>query len=507
MASRATLPSLLGIFSSLDQIERHTFLNELSRQFRPSDWWYLQGIFATRTIYRDIVGTLPIEISVQILEYLEPVDSIRLRFVSKRWNYLLCSEVVCGALVNRWYPIDLKLHLQGKPWRWILENAASRDQKILKINCDTEERLFVQPEPDVPFTQNLKYDPAFDPYQSFLEGQAAYIDFSADRGGRFLCVIDLTKEPVEPVVELAAPSRVALSGVYLMKEYVMATTGDTTRAYVWNIKTQECKTIRLPNTNVLRFVADGNIFVATIYKEDKAILYNAIDNRTISVGQGMCSGDVQTKVNILDEKKKLLTMVHRDDRECCIVQTYSTCNGELIKTETFKLPHRIIRPLHVNLRCGEHDFIVFMNVVWPPKDDPRFKKDRGFFSTREGLCTHALIFNRQKGCFLHQRLWFKDLSDLPQILHMYQGVVHARGLSGWSLYTGLNVPMCTSESFFPLSTQKLCLEVYEHMAIHTISPGRIVYKRTEGTDDWATWVQVYRGNRENEENGDGEETV
>lgn len=485
-----------------------------------------------RTIYRDIIGTLPTEISVQILEYLEPKHSVQLRYVSKRWSELLSSDVVCTALVKRWYPIDLKLHMNKKPWRWILENASSRDQSLFNIDGDTEECLFVQPEYDETRYPGELYDPVLDPYRSFLEGRAAYIDFSDDRGGRFVCVIDLVKEPAVLVGEFATPSRITFIGVYLMRDYVMATTRDTTMAYVWNIATQECKTIRLPNTNVDRFVADGNIFVATIHGEDGAILYNAIDNSTISVGKGMYSAlnntvftkeqmssdGVDTKVNILDAEKELLTMIRRDHRQRCLVHTYSTRNGELIKTKTFELPHSIDQSLSTNLRCGEHDFIVFMSEVRPPKDDPRFEKEDFFcIPQKRHVCTHTLIFNRQTGCFRHQLLWFKDLttvaSGLPRYLHMYEGVIHA--CRSWEVHIGVNVPMST-ESFVPVSTLRIKLMIPEYTAVHTVSPGKILFKRYESRDvnsPMATDVQVYRGVREIEERSeedsseDREETV
>lgn len=129
--------SLLQSFSTLPQQERRKFLTELASHFHPSDWWHLDGLLQQQTIYRrfDIVPALPIELAVQVLQYLSLPELFRNRRVSRYWHRILSSDAICRGLALQRFPATsrefilsqkLESHSNIKSWRHLFEDIASR---------------------------------------------------------------------------------------------------------------------------------------------------------------------------------------------------------------------------------------------------------------------------------------------------------------------------------------------------------------------------------------------
>ncbi|KAF8427785.1 hypothetical protein EV426DRAFT_367537 [Tirmania nivea] len=124
-------------FSTLPQEDRRKFLTEFASHFRPSDWWHLDRLLQQQTIYRrfDIVPALPIELAVQVLQYLQLPELFLNRRVSRRWRNLLSSDAICRSLALVRFPAasrefilsqQSENHSNIKSWRHLLEDIASR---------------------------------------------------------------------------------------------------------------------------------------------------------------------------------------------------------------------------------------------------------------------------------------------------------------------------------------------------------------------------------------------
>lgn len=513
METSAALSDLLNTFESLSQVERHRFFNELSCRFQPSDWWYLQQSITSRDIYWDIVGTLPIEVSIQILEYLEPVQVIRLRRVSRRWRGLLGAEDLCRAVLQRWFPLDARRN--GSPqrsWSWLLENSASRDLAILRQEIGKRVVLEWQRSQSSSMTLH-NY-----PIRSFLGDRVATIEVF----DRSICVVDLAKCEVL-IKGLATPERQLLTDVCLMKDYVMARVLGGGRTFVWNIATRECKLIRKPNSYILDAVVDGNTFLATLHGESQAILYNAVENKMISVEPeplipGVCRSHHQD-VNILDDEMGHLIVVRhglaRKDTgsiKPITIYTYSTTNGRLLGHKYYEVTYFAeARRIETNARCGEHSFIINMcaptldidiPVAQPHPDNSTNTTNTNTSnnnSTNKGIYTLALIFDRQTRTISQQRLWFKNLRQIPQAVYMYEGTVFTMPVE---LAVATKIPMSTGESYHPVVTTKR--RGQDPHPLHIVPPRTLVFAGSDGHNDEHFYVDTYYGVREREERADGD---
>lgn len=506
METSAALGDLLDTFESLSQVERHAFFHELSCRFQPSDWWYLQQFIATRDIYRDIVGTLPVEVSIQILEYLEPAQVIRLRRVSKRWRELLGAEDLCRAVLQRWFPLDA--NRSGPPqrsWTWLLENSASRDFAILRQEFG--KRVVLQWQRTLTSAMALHHYPI----RSFLEGRVATIE-AFDRS---ISVVDLAKCELL-AKELATPERQLLTDVCLMKDYVMARVLGGGQTYVWNIATRECKLIRKPNSYILNAVADGNSFLATLHGEPQAILYNAVQNRMISIEAEPpfpVTPPNRQDVRILDDKRERLIVVRhglmRKDSghvKTIAVYTYSTTNGKLLGRKDCEMAHFAEAcKIETNARWGEDSFIIDMcapvlDVDIPSFDgaaQPHLDNTSASTDTNKGVYTLALIFDRRTHTISQQRLWFKNLAQIPLAVYMYEGTVYTMPDE---LAVATKVPMSTGESYHPVVTTKR--PGPGSHPLHIVPPRTLVFTGSDGQSDDHFHVDTYYGVREREERFD-----
>ena len=77
---------------------RHAFLNDVVDQLTPWEWRNLLTTLAARSFHYDILGNLPVELVHRVAGYLDGVDIISSRRVSKRWQELLRSEELCRKI-------------------------------------------------------------------------------------------------------------------------------------------------------------------------------------------------------------------------------------------------------------------------------------------------------------------------------------------------------------------------------------------------------------------------
>lgn len=82
---------------------RHQFLDDLIEGLTAYEWRYLRHRLMQRRFQCDVFGELPLEIALCIVAYLDPLDVVVSRRVSKRWHSLLTAEEVSTQVyLNCW---------------------------------------------------------------------------------------------------------------------------------------------------------------------------------------------------------------------------------------------------------------------------------------------------------------------------------------------------------------------------------------------------------------------
>ncbi|KAA8893367.1 hypothetical protein FN846DRAFT_979381 [Sphaerosporella brunnea] len=417
------LADALAAFDSLSPAERKTYLTELSKRFRSSDWRYIRKMVSAREASpKDLSQILPIELVTQIFEYLMPRELAPCLLVNKNWNALLKEEHICRAIVQRWYPDESQRATQ-RPWKWILENAVSREIAILRA----------RPSSMVVLPKGISSTGV-----SFMDRRMAAIH---SKNPGFVFVYDLSsctfiKE------RLTTPDRSTLSDVWLMKDFVVARTQCSTTIYVWNLETSELRTVRLPNTDLRTFEVDGNSFVALFYGSADFFLYDATTNTSRMIS---CVEDRQITSIILDMQNKRITAVAINESTGNVfgacAKTYAT-TGELLKVCSGTFIGTVDVPFfdNSNLRWGEDLYLLSMAWYQPLEGSLHY----------DGGHAHALLFDKKTCCFIKQRLWYKDMDQSPDFFYTYEGTVYGSMPNG--MVVAMHVPMDGKGYFNPVET-------------------------------------------------------
>ncbi|OAX76929.1 hypothetical protein ACJ72_08778 [Emergomyces africanus] len=74
----------------------------------------------------DILGCLPIELAAGIAAYLAPWDVFRYRSVSKRWNEILSSPLVCSSSFHAYFPDYQRLDTNEPGWPRLFRQVSKR---------------------------------------------------------------------------------------------------------------------------------------------------------------------------------------------------------------------------------------------------------------------------------------------------------------------------------------------------------------------------------------------
>ena len=175
----------------------------------------------------DILVELPVELSIRVLEYLTPAESIRLRLVSKSFHSLLTSEEVCRSLSHRFVKREYNSAKKLESWRLHYENHVSR-----RLSFGSGKAWLTESLP-------LMYLKSFCPETLYLAGA-----LGSERDT--VQVLDLNTYPaalVFPPTRMPDSSKV--KRVTLLPSFVVALT-TTNRGYSWNLETRRVYQFEAP---------------------------------------------------------------------------------------------------------------------------------------------------------------------------------------------------------------------------------------------------------------------
>lgn len=103
------LSNISDYIHTLDKVQRFQLLDLILRSLHGSDIWVMQQALDRYVKFtRDIVGTLPPDLSAHILSDLDLKDLLSCRLVSKKWNILI-SDSTLPACADIWKAMVLRL--------------------------------------------------------------------------------------------------------------------------------------------------------------------------------------------------------------------------------------------------------------------------------------------------------------------------------------------------------------------------------------------------------------
>ncbi|KAL5044446.1 hypothetical protein BDW71DRAFT_99566 [Aspergillus fruticulosus] len=228
-------------FKKLDTFPaRRTVYHQIIDQLNPHEWRDVQKRVNERTFQKDILGSLPLEVAVQIIQYLDVNDVHLLRRVSNRWHELLSSKSVCSVLFRQYTGGSLDEEFKSTFARY------SRRRSRLEQGFPVAHVQL-----DVSFGRDLDY----------CDGRYVW----SDDGGTTIVVFELCSQKTQ---RFCTENRERFERFRISENMVAAI---TVRGYchAWVIRTEEMHTVRLPNTNISHFIVGG--FRVAVYYENLSI--------------------------------------------------------------------------------------------------------------------------------------------------------------------------------------------------------------------------------------------
>ncbi|RPA98474.1 hypothetical protein L873DRAFT_1835919 [Choiromyces venosus 120613-1] len=238
----------INLFANLSPSSRKEFLSELSKKFYPSDWNHIHTLLEQRSFFMDILGTLSIELAFLVIQHLDPIDTIRLRRVSKHYHEIFTSEDVCRFMSYNLLPTEDD-SARPDSWRIYYENRVSRRWAFMNGESHNIEELVDST------TMNMT---------SFCHktSQFAYV---FENFTKFL-VVDLSTSPITEVLPpMFSTNRSRILLIQLLPTHVVVATSMGV-CYAWNLSTMEWHSFKLPNARVNSIHGDGNLVAISVLK-------------------------------------------------------------------------------------------------------------------------------------------------------------------------------------------------------------------------------------------------
>ncbi|KAE8144491.1 F-box domain protein [Aspergillus avenaceus] len=253
---------ILSRFKNLQSpLARRTVYSQLLQQMSRHEWRGIRDQLNQVSFQKDILGSLPTEITVQIAKYLSLSELHSLRRVSKRWNALLSSDLICSNALYRY---------TGRSFGTLAKRSLDRFLQYAKQRTRLE---LGQP---VFKVQEFSYMPVLRP------NHTTCLDFS---NGRF-----------------CTENRDSFT-VLRVSEYLVAAITPRGYCYVWSLDSGDSSCFRLPSLGWKRVVVRGvNVAIAFSGTENDFIIHWRLDThatRTFHIAKGLAYMDINPITDIL----------------------------------------------------------------------------------------------------------------------------------------------------------------------------------------------------------------
>ncbi|KAK6532244.1 hypothetical protein TWF281_006436 [Arthrobotrys megalospora] len=259
------LPALgeaVEAFEGASQKQRSHFIDALFASLRPSEKYALHAKLLQDNYFFDIFGSLPIEISLQIAERLDPKEIVLLRQVSSRWKSILSSKQLARDLIRVYYSSRSDFPYYANQFRQdpfsALRNLAFREyagqtglfrlktiynlsSKIINQNC-----FFGF----LGCSDNLQYVVFENLRQCSLPTTSQ------------LYLIDIKNYPPQGVISLINKHREALDPelIHVSSHCIAGVTFTSGRVLVWNMRGESVRNFRLMHEGTISMASSEKYF-------------------------------------------------------------------------------------------------------------------------------------------------------------------------------------------------------------------------------------------------------
>ncbi|CAG8908962.1 unnamed protein product [Penicillium egyptiacum] len=237
-----TQPIIAGFMALRDSSSRRAVINGILDNLSPHEIREVKSRFETITFHYDLLDKLPIELVAMLAKYLDLVDLVLLRKVSKRWCEVLSSTTVLTTAI-RYY---------------IGKSVIKPDCTLADFDTLIKKRIQVERGiPAVVATIPNDLPPDFEGELnrdniSCFNGVCAWIEESRDRTTIFMVHL-----PTGQNRTLTTANREEFTHVQVSDSLVSAI---SIRGYchVWNISKEQYKSFRIPSLQFVHYISIGS---------------------------------------------------------------------------------------------------------------------------------------------------------------------------------------------------------------------------------------------------------
>lgn len=193
----------------------------------------------------DILTALPPELSMKVLKHLTPIETIKLRVVSKSYNDLLTSEEICSLLSRRFIAPEDNSTKVLPSWRLHYENHLSR-----RLSFASGEPWLVESLGPADGAVNISFCP---------ETRCLALTI-----GDSVSVQDVNSYPVKCVLPPThAPDRSWIADAVLLPSFVVLAS-PMGHGYAWNLGTHKEHQFELPESRVTGMSGSRNLVAISL---------------------------------------------------------------------------------------------------------------------------------------------------------------------------------------------------------------------------------------------------
>ncbi|KAL2826924.1 hypothetical protein BJY01DRAFT_141493 [Aspergillus pseudoustus] len=238
---------------------RHLAIHQIIDELTSHEWRDVKERINQRTFQKDILGALPLEIAVQIAQYLSLAELHLLRRVNTRWHDILGSKAACGHMYRQ-YTGNIQENLEFAA----VFTHYSKQRTRLEHGDPHEDTLIEPP--------------------ALADKEVYTLDYS---DGRYAWTTDDSTTIVVHNLSTGVKQRFCTKNrerLYQIRLSQTTVAAVTVHGYchVWSILTEETYSVRLANTDMTHFVLSG-FRVAICLKtnsDDGFVMHHDLHSRT-----------------------------------------------------------------------------------------------------------------------------------------------------------------------------------------------------------------------------------
>ncbi|KAL4956202.1 hypothetical protein BDW69DRAFT_159085 [Aspergillus filifer] len=240
-------PNIRDIITRFKELDattsaRRIAYQQIIDQLDPYEWRDVTRRMNERSFSKDILGALPLEIAVEIVQYLDLAGSYVLRRVSKRWHEILSSKAACSVLYREYTGCILDDDFESTFARFL--------KRRLRLEEGTPSASLWVDFSELSREEKGSLDCMNGRYAWLTDNDTALVVWTPGTGKKQRFCTEHRRQILR----------------FCLSNYLVVATTMRGYCHAWDLQTEEHHTARLPNTNISLFVVSG--FRIAVYFQD-----------------------------------------------------------------------------------------------------------------------------------------------------------------------------------------------------------------------------------------------